>query len=58
MGNDPELSHVFGDTWKTFTRGYEIGCWLLSLEFRRELKLERELTVFRWYLLRAKSLGC
>lgn len=58
MGNDSELSHVFEDACKTFTRGYEIGCWLLSLEFRRELKLERELSVSRWYLLRAKSLGC
>lgn len=52
MGNDPELSQntVFGDACKTFTRGYGIACWLLSLEFRKELKLEREMAVSRWYL--------
>lgn len=49
MGNDPELSQVFGDACKTFTRRY-VGCWLLSLEFRRELKLERQTAVSRWNL--------
>lgn len=49
MGLVTELRHVFGDACKTFTRGYGIGCWLLSLELRRELKLEREMAVSRWY---------